>query len=192
MTTPIPRKPWLPVLLGLVIAVSALLIMPPRADANCGKTVIDQYFSTGQIKYHPQDCYALALKQIDPDARMYSGIMAAIRAARARDRARDTRAAQPEPVEVTRDPAEPIADWEPVENIVEPIGTVDELTEAARTMPETTTAETLTAETTAISAPDYEEPAMTPLAVLMLGGLASLATVSGLVGVAVRRLTGQI
>jgi hypothetical protein len=154
--------------------------------------VIDQYFSTGKIQYHAQNCYSLALRQIDPDARMYSGIMAEIRAARARDRARDTRAAQPAPPPSEAAPAAPPA--EPVDLLE------DVIEEIERTAPETTVEPTIAERTlddevttaTAIAAPAYDEPAMTPLAVLMLGGLASLATATGLVGVAVRRLTGRI
>lgn len=191
MTPPAPRLRRLLAPLVVLAAIASLLVAPPRAEANCGKSVIDQYFSTGRIQYHPQNCYALALRQIDPDARMYSGIMAAIRAARARDRARDTRgdeppAPAPSPVEPGAPPPEPV---ELLEDVIE---------EAEETTPETTGEPTMEERTldetvaTAIAAPAYDEPALTPLAVLMLGGLASLATATGLVGVAIRRLTGRL
>jgi hypothetical protein len=188
------RRPLLLALLAaLVLAVGA-----PAASADCGKTVIDQYFSTGVIKYHEQKCYDSALKQIDPDARMYSGIMAAIRAARARDRARDAKAAEsanetdvviedggvvdtpiPEPVD------EVVPEFEvlPAEEIPPPL---DESARAALEPDPVTTA------ALAAVAPEIDEPPVTPLAVLMVGGLASLVTVAGLVGVAARRLTGRL
>ncbi len=82
---------------ALCVGLAVPAADPPQARASeaCGKQVINEYFYTGRIKYHPQECYASALKQLDPDARMYSGIMGAIRAARARDKAADTRAATP-------------------------------------------------------------------------------------------------
>ena len=72
-----------------------LLAVPSAGAANCGKALINEYFFTGRLAYHTQECYASSLKQIDPDARMYSGIMGAIRAARSRDKAADTKAANP-------------------------------------------------------------------------------------------------
>lgn len=181
-----------------ILVIVALAIGAPTAAADCGKTVIDQYFSTGIIKYHPQKCYDSALKQIDPDARMYSGIMAAIRAARARDRARDNRPAeQPTdggaPVDPGADPAEPTAEPTaevvpelealPAEELPEPL---DESARAALEPDPVTTA------ALAATVPEIDEPPVTPLAVLMVGGLASLITVAGLVGVAARRLTGRL
>ena len=180
----------------LVVAI-ALVIGAPAAAADCGKSVIDQYFSTGVIKYHEQKCYDSAHKQIDPDARMYSGIMAAIRAARARDRARDNRPAEPADTgdvvddnnpeaEITPPPVEedvPELEALPAEEIPMPL---DESAQAAlEPDPETT-------EAVAAAAPEIDDPPVTPLAVLMVGGLASLVTVAGLVGVAARRLTGRL
>lgn len=185
-------------LLPLAIAI-ALAIGAPTASADCGKSVIDQYFSTGVIKYHEQKCYDSALKQIDPDARMYSGIMAAIRAARARDRARDNKAAEPEqpadtgtvvgeggasadPAPLLIDEVVPELEDLPAEELPAPL---DESARAAlEPDPVTTTA--------LAAAPEIEEPPVTPLAVLMVGGLASLVTAAGLVGVAARRLTGRL
>ena len=75
--------------LACLLAVCALGVAAPIAAADCGQSVIDSYFETGAIGYHSQACYAAALREVDADAKMYSGIMGAIRSARARDAAAD-------------------------------------------------------------------------------------------------------
>lgn len=186
---PVPGRPALRRLLVLaVVALSLLAAVPGAGAKNCGKEVIDEYFFTGRLKYHTQACYASALKQIDPDARMYSGILGAIRAARARDKARDN-AAQQEPVDTT-------ADVQPA-----PVDTVPITPTETAPPPETQAAPpdtglpTLPAEPTTAPMPATQAAAIeraadagVPLSVIILAGLATLLTVVGLAGVAVKRL----
>jgi hypothetical protein len=201
---PMPRLP----LRLLVLALAALAVgvgAPSGAEAKeCGKEIIDQYFSTGRITYHAQACYASALRQIDPDARMYSGIVAAIRASRARDAAADRRrereqaagdatggdagavdeppaAEDPEPTFVEPAP-EPVPQGEEVAPLAEP--EQDALIEEVRALdlePGATTAQAL-ADVPATAAEHV------PLPVVLLGSLATLLTLVGVGGLVVRRL----
>ncbi len=85
-------------LVALLVAAVVVIAAPAAGAKECGAQIIDQYFNTGKLaEYHSQDCYASALRQVDPDARMYSGIMGAIRAARARDKAADSKPPDKEP-----------------------------------------------------------------------------------------------
>lgn len=173
----------LTVLLAAALACGGLLLTnaPPAAAANCGKQVINEYFFSGRLKYHTQDCYASALKQVDPDARMYSGIMSAIRAARARDRAADEKANAPATTEETpveTQSAEPVETL-PVTTEIQPTETVEPIiTAVPRTGP--------TQDQAAVDT-SGAEPSV-PLPVIILGGLATLLTVVGLGGLVVRRL----
>ena len=173
----------LTVLLAAALACGGLLLTnaPPAAAANCGKQVINEYFFSGRLKYHTQDCYASALKQVDPDARMYSGIMSAIRAARARDRAADEKANAPATTEET--PVE-TQSLEPVETLpvtteIQPTETVEPIITA---VPRTGSIQDQAAVDTSGAEPSV------PLPVIILGGLATLLTVVGLGGLVVRRL----
>ena len=170
------------VLLGALVA--ALSVTAPAASAaNCGKQVINEYFFSGRLKYHTQECYASALKQVDADARMYSGIMGAIRAARARDKAADRKAAEPDTPTTDSGsndviPTTPI-DTLPVTTAPLPTETVEPIVTAqARTGPLPTQA----ARDTSGSEPSV------PLPVIVLGGLATLLMLVGLGGLAVRYL----
>ena len=178
--------------LALVLAVLAAGIADPSSAQaakakNCGTKIIDEYFFSGRIKYHPQDCYALALKQVDPDAKMYSGIMGAIRAARARDKAKDEAAAQPadggssagspgsldpvQPMEIPVEtvPAEeaPVPDEAADDPVVAEVAAVD-----------------LTEDQAVVTVPTVAE--RVPLPVVLLALLAGVLTLVGLGGLAVR------
>lgn len=173
----------LTVLLAAALACGGLLLTnaPPAAAANCGKQVINEYFFSGRLKYHTQDCYASALKQVDPDARMYSGIMSAIRAARARDRAADEKANAPATTEETpveTQSAEPVETL-PVTTEIQPTETVEPIITA---VPRTGSIQDQAAVDTSGAEPSV------PLPVIILGGLATLLTVVGLGGLVVRRL----
>ena len=174
------RAPHVRSLVLAVVLLGVLLVAVPSAGAaNCGKQLINEYFFSGHLKYHTQDCYASALKQVDPDARMYSGIMGAIRAARARDKAADEKANQP-PVDTTPiDTAPTPIDTLPVTTAPMPTETVEPtITAAPRTGPIKTEA----ALDTSSSQPSV------PLPVIILGGLAALLMLVGLGGLAVRYL----
>ena len=172
----------LTVLLAAALACGGLVLTnaPPAAAANCGKQVINEYFFSGRLKYHTQDCYASALKQVDPDARMYSGIMSAIRAARARDRAADEKANAPATTEETVETQsiEPVETL-PVTTEVQPTETVEPIITA---VPRTGPIQDQAAVDTSGAEPSV------PLPVIILGGLATLLTVVGLGGLVVRRL----
>jgi hypothetical protein len=173
----------LTVLLAAALACGGLVLTnaPPAAAANCGKQVINEYFFSGRLKYHTQDCYASALKQVDPDARMYSGIMSAIRAARARDRAADEKANAPATTEETpveTQSAEPVETL-PVTTEIQPTETVEPIITA---VPRTGSIQDQAAVDTSGAEPSV------PLPVIILGGLATLLTVVGLGGLVVRRL----
>lgn len=186
-----PLRPAL-LALALVLAVLAAGIADPSSAQaakakNCGTKIIDEYFFSGRIKYHPQDCYALALKQVDPDAKMYSGIMGAIRAARARDKAKDEAAAQPadggssagspgsldpvQPMEIPVEtvPAEeaPVPDEAADDPVVAEVAAVD-----------------LTEDQAVVTVPTVAE--RVPLPVVLLALLAGVLTLVGLGGLAVR------
>jgi hypothetical protein len=187
-----------PALLALALALAVLTpaaVDPPAAEAkkkNCGEDVIAEYFFSGRIKYHPQECYALALKQVDPDAKMYSGIMSAIRAARARDKATDEAAAQPADdggESAPSGPAEPVLpmviDGEtvpmetvPVQEAPVPDEAVDDpvIAEVA--------AVDLTEDQAVVAVPVVAE--RVPLPMVLLGLLAAVLTLVGLGGLAVR------
>ena len=174
------RAPHVRSLVLAVVLLGVLLVAVPSAGAaNCGKQLINEYFFSGHLKYHTQDCYASALKQVDPDERMYSGIMGAIRAARARDKAADEKANQP-PVDTTPiDTAPTPIDTLPVTTAPMPTETVEPtITAAPRTGPIKTEA----ALDTSSSQPSV------PLPVIILGGLAALLMLVGLGGLAVRYL----
>lgn len=170
------------VLLGALVGVLSVAT-PPASAANCGKQLINEYFFTGRLKYHTQECYASALKQVDADARMYSGIMGAIRAARARDKAADEKAAQPDT---------PTTDTST--NEVVPTTPIDTLPVTTAPLPTETVEPTITATprtgplpTQAAIDTSASEPSV-PLPVIVLGGLAALLTLVGLGGLAVRYL----
>jgi hypothetical protein len=176
-----PRRSLIALLAIGVFAVASQSTTPEAAAANCGKQVINAYFNTGKLGYHTQDCYASALKQVDPDARMYSGIMSAIRAARARDRAADEKANAPATTEET--PVE-TQSLEPVETLpvtteIQPTETVEPIITA---VPRTGSIQDQAAVDTSGAEPSV------PLPVIILGGLATLLTVVGLGGLVVRRL----
>ncbi|MEY4225644.1 MAG: hypothetical protein RL190_401 [Actinomycetota bacterium] len=122
------RAPGIGASAVILVLCSAIALPAPagaaqgRSDSACGKAVINQYFNTGRIGYHAQECYAAALKQVDPDAKMYSGIMGAIRAARARDKAKDEAAAQP--ADDAGSSAGSSGDLEPVQPMELPVETV--------------------------------------------------------------------
>jgi len=171
----------------LAVLVAALLAPVPNASAaNCGKTIINEYFYTGRIAYHTQNCYASALKQLDPDAKMYSGIMGAIRAARARDKAADSKppaSAGSDATDVVVAPVPPTGTV-PLPDIVVPLVTNEDppVTAAARSgdiTPATTTQ-------AVIAVPTLES--RVPLGVILLGGLAGVLTLVGVGGLAVRWL----
>jgi len=187
-----PLRPAL-LALALVLAVLAAGIADPSSAQaakakNCGTKIIDEYFFSGRIKYHPQDCYALALKQVDPDAKMYSGIMGAIRAARARDKAKDEAAAQP--ADDAGSSAGSSGDLEPVQPMELPVETVP--FEAAPVPDEAAddpvvaevAAVDLTEDQASVTVPDVAE--RVPLPVVLLALLAGVLTLVGLGGLAVR------
>ncbi len=172
----------------LATLLAALLVPVPNASAaiaaNCGKAIINEYFYTGRIAYHTQNCYASALKQLDPDAKMYSGIMGAIRAARARDKAADSKPPDSSGSNTTDVAPAPPTGTVPLPNIVVPLVTNEEppVTAAARSgdiTPATTTQ-------AVIAVPTIES--RVPLGVILLGGLASVLTLVGVGGLAVRWL----
>lgn len=180
----LPRVVTLRRLAVTIVLLGALLAAVPSAGAaNCGKQLINEYFFSGHLKYHTQECYASALKQVDPDARMYSGIMGAIRAARARDKAADAKANQPDvtPVDTT-----------PVDTV--PTTPIDTLPVTTAPLPTETVEPTITAEartgavqTQAAVDTSASQPSV-PLPVIVLGGLAALLMLVGLGGLAVRYL----
>ena len=175
----------------VIVAACLLLVGTAQASAaNCGAKLIDEYFNTGRIGYHPQDCYASALKQIDPDARMYSGIMGAIRAARARDRARDnakdardTPTVDPAPIDTVPIDPQPTV---PVDTTAMPTDTAPVDTAIPTLPPEPSSAASVPA--TQAAAIEEAASAGVPLSVAVFAGLAALLTIVGLAGLAVRRL----
>ena len=188
-----------PALLALALALAILAPVtadPPTAEAkkkNCGDAVINEYFFSGRIKYHPQECYALALKQVDPDAKMYSGIMGAIRAARARDKAKDEAAAQPADdgggTSGSSDGFDPVMPMEidgetvPMETVpVQDAPVPDEA--AGDPVIAEVAAVDLTEDQAVIAVPTVAE--RVPLPVVLLGLLAAVLTLVGLGGLAVR------
>jgi hypothetical protein len=173
----------LTLLVATMVCGTALGTAPPAQAANCGKQVIDEYFFSGRLKYHTQECYASALKQVDPDARMYSGIMGAIRAARARDKAADAKANEPATTESTPVDTQPV-DTTPVETLPVPTEVVP-----TETIEPTITAEARTGAVQTQAALDVAgAEADVPLPVIVLAGLAVLLTVVGLGGLAVHCL----
>ena len=189
---PVHRRPAFRTLLALAaVALSLLAVVPGAGAKNCGKEIIDEYFFTGRLKYHSQECYASALKQVDPDARMYSGILGAIRAARARDKARDNAAANP--VTTATDGGDAATTVDPTDPVpVTPTGTAPEtqaapLDTAIPTLPpEPASAPAIPA--TQAAAIERAADSGVPLSVVVLAGLAALLTVVGLAGVLVRRI----
>lgn len=161
-----------------------LLAVPSAGAANCGKSLINEYFFTGRLKYHTEECYASALKQIDPDARMYSGIMGAIRAARARDKAADAKAAAPVIEPDTTDTTAPPVDTLPIPDAVPPTLTTDAGTVTAESRAGTV----VPIQTTQAALPTVTTPSQVPLAVILLAGLAVVLTLVGLGGLTVRWL----
>ncbi len=184
------RTPTRLLVLTALMFGTFLLAVPSAGAANCGKTLINEYFYTGRHAYHTQECYASALKQLDPDARMYSGIMSAIRAARSRDRAVDTKAANPtvEP-DTTDTTAWPEVDTPPVDTLpiydaVPPTLTTDAGTVTA----ESRAGAIVPTETTQAALPTVTNPNQVPLPVILLAGLAAVLTLVGLGGLTVRWL----
>ena len=59
-------------------------VAQPSHRASCGSAVIAEYFSTGKVGRYGNSCYTDALRSLDPDARLYSGAVNAILAARFR------------------------------------------------------------------------------------------------------------
>ena len=161
-----------------------LLAVPSAGAANCGKSLINEYFFTGRLKYHTEECYASALKQIDPDARMYSGIMGAIRAARARDKAADAKAAAPVIEPDTTDTTAPPVETLPSPDAVPPTLTTDTGTVTAESRAGTV----VPIQTTQAALPTVTTPSQVPLAVILLAGLAVVLTLVGLGGLTVRWL----
>ena len=166
----------------------ALFVAVPSAGAaNCGKQLINEYFFTGRLKYHTQECYASALKQVDPDARMYSGIMGAIRAARARDSAKDRTPAD-SGADTTAADTTPIAPQP-----VTPTETLPLTNEIVPTEPALPTLPPQSTDVVSLPAAQAAEIAAAadsgvPLSVTILAGLAVLLTLVGLGGLAVRWL----
>ncbi len=184
-----PRTPFNPrSLLVVLVALVVLMATPVAGAKECGKSVIDQYFNTGRIAYHQQACYSSALKQIDPDARMYSGIMGAIRAALARDATADAKATNPTPdsgaSSETPPPPEPTV--VPDGSEVIPLLAVDNDALVASVRKIRITPAQPTTTQAAIAAPTIESHV--PLGVILLGGLASVLTLVGVGGLAVRWL----
>ncbi len=171
---------------ALLVALVAAYLAPVSnaSAANCGKAIINEYFYTGRIAYHTQNCYASALKQLDPDAKMYSGIMGAIRAARARDKAADSKPPDSAGSNTTDVAPAPPTGTVPLPNIVVPLVTNENppVTAAARSGDKTQP----TTKQAAIGAPTIES--RVPLGVILVGGLAIVLTLVGLGGLAVRWL----
>jgi len=190
-----PLRPAL-LALALALAVAAPGLADPSTAAaakkrNCGDEVINQYFFSGRIKYHAQECYALALKQIDPDAKMYSGIMSAIRAARARDKAMDEAAAQPADGDSSGVSAE-IVPVQPMEIDGEPVP-METVPAQEAPVPDEAADDPVIAEMAAIDLTEDQAvisvptvAARVPLPVVLLGLLAAVLTLVGLGGLAVR------
>ncbi len=156
--------------------------------------MINQYFNTGRIGYHPQACYASAIKQVDPDAKMYSGIMGAIRAARARDKAKDEAAAQPADdggggMSGSSDGFEPV---QPMEIDGETVS-METVPVQAAPVPDEAAYDPVVAEVAAVDLTEdqavIEVPTVgerVPLPVVLLALLAGVLTLVGLGGLAVR------
>ena len=167
-----------------------LLAVPSAGAANCGKALINEYFSSGRLAYHTQECYSSALKQLDPDARMYSGIMGAIRAARSRDKAADAKAAAPIVEPDTTDTSEtppvdaPPVDTLPVSDAVPPTLT----TNAGTVTAEPRTGDIVPLQTTEAALPAVTTPSQVPLSVIVLAGLAGVLMLVGLGALTVRWL----
>ena len=193
-----PRTPFNPrSLLVVLVALVVLMATPVAGAKECGKSVIDQYFNTGRIAYHQQACYSSALKQIDPDARMYSGIMGAIRAARARDATADAKATNPTPgsgagSETPPPQPEPPPEPPPEPTVVPdgseviPLLAVDSDALVASVREVRITPAQPTTTQAAIAVPTLES--RVPLGVILLGGLASVLTLVGVGGLTVRWL----
>ncbi len=189
-----PRTPFSPrSLLVVLVALVVLMATPVAGAKECGKSVIDQYFNTGRIAYHQQACYSSALKQIDPDARMYSGIMGAIRAARTRDATADAKATNPTPDSGAGSETPPPQPEPPPEPTVVPDGSEvipllavdsDALVASVREVRIAPAQSTITQ--AAIATPTIES--RVPLGVILLGGLASVLTLVGVGGLTVRWL----
>lgn len=190
-----PLRPALLVLALALAVVAPGLVDPPAAAAakkkNCGDEVINQYFFSGRIKYHAQECYALALKQVDPDAKMYSGIMGAIRAARARDKAKDEAAAQPADGD-SSGASEEIVPVQPIEIDGEPVP-METVPAQEAPVPDEAADDPVIAEVAAVDLTEDQAvisvptvAARVPLPVVLLGLLAAVLTLVGLGGLAVR------
>lgn len=184
-------------LLACALLVAALGVVAPVASADCGQSVIDSYFATGTIGYHSQDCYAAALTEVDADAKMYSGIMGAIRAARARDAAADAAKARKAHRRQTAvsgadggstDGADQgsagatTAENPPTTGVDEPAATTAQVVmDAAQPRDAALPAE----QASRVAAARDPGP---PLAVIVIAGLGALLLVVGVGGLAVRRL----
>lgn len=186
-------------LVALLVAAVVVIAAPAAGAKECGAQIIDQYFNTGKLaEYHSQDCYASALRQVDPDARMYSGIMGAIRAARARDKAVDSKPPGKEPTTApTADANTPTPTPTPTPAFVAPEAVPVQGEEAAALpTPESDSLQrevrridlgaTSVAEQAASPLPVVESH--TPLIVVMLAVLALLLLLVGVGGVTARWL----
>jgi hypothetical protein len=165
-----------------------LLAVPSAGAANCGKALINEYFSSGRLTYHSQECYASALKQLDSDAQMYSGITGAIRAARSRDKAADAKSAapvvEPDTIDTTGTTNAPPVDTLPVPDAEPPTLTTDAGTVTA----ESRARAIVSAETTQAALPTVTTPSQVPLTVILLAGLAGVLMLVGLGALTVRWL----
>ena len=189
-----PRRTYIRLLVLTALMFGTFLLAVPSAGAaNCGKALINEYFSTGRLAYHTQECYASALRQLEPDARMYSGIMGAIRAARSRDKAADTKASkaivEPGTTDTTEVPPVdtlPVYDVDtlPVYNDVPPTLTTD----AGIVTAESRAGAIVPTETTQAALPTVTTPSQVPLTMILLAGLAVVLTLVGLGGLTVRWL----
>ena len=169
-----------------------LLAVPSAGAANCGKALINEYFSSGRLTYHSQECYASALKQLDSDAQMYSGITGAIRAARSRDKAADAKSAaapvvepvEPDTIDTTGTTNAPPVATLPVPDAEPPTLTTDAGTVTA----ESRARAIVSAETTQAALPTVTTPSQVPLTVILLAGLAGVLMLVGLGALTVRWL----
>lgn len=185
-----PRRTSIRLLVLTALMVGTFLLAVPSAGAaNCGKALINEYFSSGRLSYHTQECYSSALKQLDSDAQMYSGITGAIRAARSRDKAADANSAaapvvEPDTIDTTGTTNAPPVDTLPVPDAEPPTLTTDAGTVTA----ESRARAIVPAETTEAALPTVTTPSQVPLTVILFAGLAGVLTLVGLGALTVRWL----
>ena len=117
----------------VVCCVALALVAAPAHAAggkSCGIIVIDEYFATGAVGDHPRRCYAAALGELDADARLYSGIVNAIRSKQL-DRARGDTGDGPSGADATNDPTAAALP----ESSSESAGTPDQPSQDEQTVP---------------------------------------------------------